>query len=309
MSTKVDRAAGAASVLRRGWKHHHLLFSCLGAAAVTLGVVRMSATPANEGTSASAIRNLSTAATGKSELPAAAGAIEGELAIHFCKLLLSDAQRSLSRVDTMQAVFHKRERIDGELQELNIMDMKARRQPAAVYMLFRQPDEGREIIWRADADDAKMLVHPGGWRRKLVPLLRIDPTGEQAMQYSRRPIGDASIWSFTEQLLLMVEKDLAADQSVRVTLSPNEKLGDRPCYCFRFAHDEPSTPFAHASLFIDRASSIPLAIERFNWPAQGSEQTEPVLEESYVYNELTLGAPLTDLDFSVDNPAYLYNGR
>src|SRR5262249_36277539 len=134
--------------------------------------------------------------------------LAGAAASRFCILLLEEAERRLAGVSDFSAKFYKRERVNGELGDLNIMDLKVRRAPLSVYMKWNEPYAGREIIWQEGANEGQILVHAGGWQRKIVPLLRLDPLGERAMEYNRRPVTQIGIWNFNRRLLDNLRVDL-----------------------------------------------------------------------------------------------------
>lgn len=237
-------------------------------------------------------------------------AMQSHTAIHFCDLLLTDAQRTLAKIRSMQAQLHKRERIDGTLQELNVIDLKVRLEPHAVYMRWHQPDSGREAIWRQGHDDGVVLVHPGGWRKKLVPLVKVDPLGEQARQISRQPIHTAGLWTFQDHVADFVREQRARGADVTTTVRPGVTIGGRECYAFRFESLRPggSVDFVHVLLFIDRERHLPIALEHYVSPP-GDAAAEPILEESYVFHQVVLDPDLGDIDFDPANPSYEYSKR
>lgn len=234
--------------------------------------------------------------------------LAGSAASRFCILLLEDAERKLTGVSDFRATFYKRERVDGELGETNIMDLKVRRQPLSVYMRWREPFEGREIIWQEDAHDGQIVVHAGGWQRKIVPLLKLDPLGERAMEYNRRPVTQIGIWNFNRRLLDNLRVDLEQPE-VKVWMTQDMKVGGRDAYCFRVVHaDQPQRPVYHKMLmYIDQLLGIPVACELYGWPA--TQADDPPLEESYAFNDLELGAGLGDIDFDIANPEYDFRRR
>jgi len=230
--------------------------------------------------------------------------LQGDAAVEFCRLLLKSSGQRLAKVDDVTAVFQKLERIDGELQELNVMDLKVRREPLGIYLRWHEPYAGREIVWQQGRDDEQVLVHAGGWRRKIVPLLRVDPNSEQAREYSRRPVTQIGLWNFNRRMLSYVEEG-CKNPDVEVTMTQNVKLTDRACYQFTFVHPRPfdSLEFHRVNIYIDKSLGMPVGCELFAFPTADAPE-EPILEESYAFGHLQLGIGLSDIDFSITNPEY-----
>jgi Protein of unknown function (DUF1571) len=222
-----------------------------------------------------------------------------DAATRFCALLLAEADRKLAGVDTIHAVFYKRERIDGQLQENNVMDLKVRRSPKSVYLRWQKPNEGREVTWREDAHDGQIVVRVGGWRRKLVPLLKVDPLSERAMQYSRRPVTSIGLWNFNARLRQFVEEDVARG-SWRTQLREDTSLLERPCYCFTFLAAAGGVRPQHQRvvIYVDKVLGLPVACELYGWPTPKAPELAP-LEESYAFSNLELNRPVSDRDFDL----------
>ena len=232
--------------------------------------------------------------------------LTGDAASRFCLLMLEDAQRTLANVDDVSATFHKMERIEGVVQELNVMDLKVRRAPLSVYMKWQSPHEGREIIWQENAHEGQIVVHAGGWRRKLVPILKIDPYGERAMEYNRRPVTQVGLWNFNARLLENLRQDLTRP-TVQVWMTQDRQIGSRHCYCFHVQHPEPADGLEYHKMlaYIDKDLGLAVACELYGWPLTDAPEGLP-LEESYAFCDVRLNPGLSDLDFDPANPAYEY---
>jgi hypothetical protein len=238
--------------------------------------------------------------------PLPAATADGSAAKDHCRALLQAAAEKLKQVETFTAVLRKRERIGETLQELNVANVKVRRSPLAVYMRWREPEQGREVLWREDAHDQQMLVHPGGWRGKLVPLVKLDPKGEKALQYSRRPVTAMGLWSLQERLAEFVSDQLSHADVVAQS-SDNAKLDNRECFLFRFTHTSPTkqATFREATIYIDKQLGLPVGFELYGWP-KGGEADQNRLEESYAFTALVLNPPLAAAEFEAENPDYRF---
>ncbi len=225
--------------------------------------------------------------------------------LDHCLRLLLAADDFLDRTECIRATFHKRERLGGRLEEQNVMLLKVRREPMAVYMRWQQPDPGREAIWQANADDAQILVHPGGWKRKFAPLVKVDPYGARAAEGGRRPIDTSGPWHFSDRLITIVKAQ--KPDAVDVTLDEHPLYASQ---CHRFTLLRTSTEggdFHKAVIYIEKDRLLPIGFDMYSPPAEDS--TTPVLEESYAYANLELDPSIEEIEFSTTNPKYQYHGR
>jgi hypothetical protein len=229
-----------------------------------------------------------------------------ESSLDQCVRLVSAADELLDQTPAVQAVFHKRERLGGRLEEQNVMLLKVRREPMSVYMRWHAPDAGREALWQENANEGQILVHPGGWKRKFVPMIKVDPYGARAAEGGRRPINTSGPWHFCGRLLDLLREQQAAGTPVHVT-EDAVALHGIPCRRFTLVRAAGNTPgeFHKANIYIEQDRLIPIGFELYSTPLEGV----PVLEESYAFQNLELDAPLADIDFSSQNPKYEYGAR
>jgi hypothetical protein len=223
----------------------------------------------------------------------------------LCIAMLRKAEQILATVETIQAVFHKQEYLRGQLQELNIFDLKQRRSPLSVYMRWQQPTEGQEALWQDQARQGNIMVHLGGWRGKVVPTLQISPQSPRALENSRRPIQSIGLWNFNQTLLEFVTGDATASD-VQADMADDAEMAGRRCYCFRFVHPQRREPgvFQKVLVYIDKQLALPIGMEHYVWPEEAT--AEPRLDERYAYYDLRIDPPLTDLDFDPANPSYRF---
>ncbi len=236
--------------------------------------------------------------------------VEGATAVAECRRLLVGAKRKLESVAMMSAVFQKQERIGEKLQPLNVMDLKVRRTPLSIYMKWQQPDAGQQILWKDGAHDGKILVSPAGWKRKIMPVAKIDPHGDMAMNVSRRPVTNLGIWNFTDRMIALVDEELTRDPAVRVAMSEGHEISGRSCRKFSFEHATPSAivPFQNVTIYLDDVLEVPVACEHHRWSTENGKPA-PRLEESYLFRDLVLDVSLTDDDFDHRNPALQFGAK
>lgn len=230
--------------------------------------------------------------------------LDGTAAVAELRRVLLDAQAKLESVPLMSAVFQKQERIGDKLQPVNVMELKVRRTPLTVYMKWHEPETGQQIMWQDGLHDNKILVSPAGWKRKVMPLVKIEPTSDMAMAVSKRPVMNAGIWTFTERLMSLIDEELLRDPAVKITMTDGVAISGRACRQFKFEHAAPSSivQFQNFTIFFDDVLGVPVACEHHRWVVDGPAP-KAQLEESYLFRDLTLNAPLTDADFDHQNPA------
>lgn len=196
--------------------------------------------------------------------------------------------------------FAKRERVDGELGDYQIMLLKVMHQPFSVYMAFQKPYPGREVVYVDGQNNGKLTVLESGFAR-LVGKLSLDPTGTKAMSGQRHPITDVGIRNLTTKLTKMWGAEMQFAEC-DVTTKPGTKVEGRMATMVQVVHPVPRQNFKfHAArLFFDEDLKIPVHFDAYSWPAQ--EGGEPQLEESYTYaKNLKVNTNLTARDFDAYN--------
>ncbi|HWA99105.1 MAG TPA: DUF1571 domain-containing protein [Pirellulales bacterium] len=235
---------------------------------------------------------------------ASSDAGESAARLDHCLRLLVAADELLSQTQTVQATFHKRERLGGVLEEQNVIDLRVRREPMAVYMRWQRPDEGREAIWRADANDGQIVVHPGGWKGRWVPVVKVDPFGARAASGSRRPINTSGPWHFNGRLIALVQSMQQSPAGTRV-VNDQATLHGEPCERYTLVRSEPGSghEMHKAVIWIEQDRLLPIGFDLYGWPAEGA--TEPPLEESYAFMHLNLNPTLDDSAFTAHKRSVL----
>lgn len=205
----------------------------------------------------------------------------------------------------------KRERIDGELQDYQFLQMKVRcehvsdenvAQPMAVFMRYLAPGnlEDRRVLYMDGQRNGQMLVRKGG--RVLRSLtVHINPNSNAARRESKYPVTEVGFDRIVARLIELAQNDIAHDpqaENTNVSYLRNAKIGKRTCTHIKVDHpmSAEGLEFHQASLFIDNELQVPTRLVVHGWPA--SEGEEPPLLEEYTYTDLQLNVGLTDADFS-----------
>lgn len=224
----------------------------------------------------------------------------------------SALQRFRAEVHDYRCKLVKRERLNGSLMEESVMQLKVihLRQPndpsashLGVYLGFEQPAKarGREVIWRSDRNQGKLIAHEGGMLNVL--RVQLDPLSTLAMLGNKYPITQIGLERLLQKLIEKGERDRELGPC-QVRMVSGESIGGRPCQLIQVTHPErkPEYDFHVAQIFIDEERQLPLRYAAFDWPV--GESTEKPLLEEYTYLDLELNVQLSDSDFDPDNDSY-----
>jgi outer membrane lipoprotein-sorting protein len=208
---------------------------------------------------------------------------------------LSQAEQTLTKVDNYTAIFHRVERVEGELIPEEVTFLKFKK-PFKVYMKWLTPSKGQETLYIQGANHDKIRAHGGGIAS--IITVNLEPTGTKAMKNSRHPITEAGLQNLVQIIAINVrralkEKELVSKdhgektvygrktRELEGTLSKDRRKG---YYCYRCIVD------------VDSETRMPIKTQIFDWDNQ--------LIESYGYEELKLNPGLADKDFEAENPEY-----
>jgi hypothetical protein len=208
--------------------------------------------------------------------------------------LLDAAARTYQQVQTYSCLFIKQEQIRGRLQPVNVMAMKVRTQPFAVYFQWLAPAniKGQEACYVAGRNPDVMRVHATGVRG-LAGFVSLEPTDPRVMENSRHTIKEAGIGNLITRYGERWKQEKQAGKTV-------VKIGEydydsHKCWRVEMVHPDPSAMqyYAYRSVvYFDKQSGLPIRVENYDWPQRGG-----ALFESYSYAKLQLNVRLTDADF------------
>lgn len=202
----------------------------------------------------------------------------------------------------------KRERVNGNLGDVQYIFVKVRHQPFSVYLNFLGPDavKGQEVIWVEGQNDGCMLAHAGSGVRAMMGTVALKPDSMIAMEGQRYPITEIGVKNLTGKLIEVAEHDSHFGEC-EVNFFPGSKVNGRPCTCIQVVHPVPRRNFRYhmARVFIDDGMKIPVRFEAYEWAENAGDP--PLLVEEYTYMNVKLNNGFTDLDFDVKNTAYKFS--
>jgi hypothetical protein len=221
--------------------------------------------------------------------------------------VLLAAEERLSAVPGYTATLRKQERLKGKLGPEFEVELKVRHEPFAVYMRFIEPETGKEVVYAKGRYDDHLIAHAGGVARALVPRLKVKPDSALALAGNRHPITDCGVLNLTRKLIRYRRWDLEDDDAGTILDRVTDGSGEtflRSIHTHTVPH--PDRPFAYVEVLYDPETKLPVSFAGHDWPDTPGDETPP-LGERYVYEDMNLAAPLTDLDFDPANPAYEFH--
>jgi Protein of unknown function (DUF1571) len=227
-------------------------------------------------------------------------------------ILLEQGRRRLADVPDYTCTFYKQERIGSELSDGQFMELKMRHKPFSVYMKWLNGEKGRELLYVDGEQDGKMIVHPGGWKARLVPAIKLEPDSSLAMAESRHPVTMVGLIKLCDEIIMRRKTEIEHKCPVRCLFIENETANERPCYCFVsvYLDRKTSEEYRKSIQYIDRELLLPICVKNFTWPegkqtfASESALDEATLVEHYAYSELQLNQQLANDDFDRTNKSY-----
>jgi hypothetical protein len=220
------------------------------------------------------------------------------------------AERMLSdlrHIADYSCVMTKREWVEDRMTPRQTIFMKVRHEPFSVYMRFLEPSNvrGQEVIYVEGRNDGNMLAHTTGLKHKLLGTVKLNPTGDLAMEGNRYPITMAGLLNLVERLDDVGHKDMHHGECV--VQNGHSATEQGPCHWIDVAHPvrRPYFLYQSARIYIDDKLNLPVRFEAYDWPEQGDEN--PRLVEEYTYSKFSFDNGFTDRDFDPANPEYAFS--
>lgn len=204
------------------------------------------------------------------------------------------SRKTVRNVRDYTAHFLKKELV-GNRYITHSMDMKFRQQPFSVYLRFREPHDGRQVLYVNGANNGQILVQEAGIKA-LAGTIPINPTDPLAMSENRHPITEIGIANMLEAVIQQWESDGRYGE-INVEYFPKAKLGDFPVRVIRTTHPTRRRQFKFhmTQLYLDDQTLFPVRVEQFDWPQQAGTPAPQV--ELYMYSKVNTNLGLSDQDF------------
>lgn len=241
--------------------------------------------------------------------------MKGRPALELKLSMLEQGRARLEKIGDYTATFIKQERIDGsDLQDVHTIHMKVRHEPFSVYMKWLVGPVGQEVLYVNGQHDNRMLVKKGGRMGKLLPVVKLDPTGTLAMAESRHPVTDAGLLTLTVQIVKYSTRDVELQEGITCRMIRTQ-IHNRRCHCFfvDYASTQVDPLYRKSITYIDEELSIPIYIKNFAWPSESgsaaageSQNPDEDLIEYYAYTDIQFDRRLAESEFDHSNKQYSF---
>lgn len=217
------------------------------------------------------------------------------------------AKTALSKVETLadyEGTLTKRELI-GNTLTTQMMQIRVRQKPFAVYLKYAAPNEGREVLYDTSQDSAQLLVHEGSGIKSLAGTLALPINDPRVMAEARYPVSDLGLKRLVALMIEQWELESKFGE-IEVKYYPNAKMGRIECETLEVTHPRPRRQFKYhqSRLFMEKASGLPLRVQNYGFPSQTG--VEPPLVEDYAYTGMKTNIGLKPIDFSRTNQNYRF---
>ncbi len=244
--------------------------------------------------------------------------LHGREALECDLKLLHEGLRLLKQTSDYTGTFYKHERINGVLDHGSLIEVKSRHKPLSLYLKWLEGDAGRELLFVEGQHDNEMLVRLGGIRGRLLPVLKIDPDGEQAREKIRHHVSHVSLLKMARTVVAFREQDLNRLPNMTCELIVKPAGDDAGCLLCVTEYESPSVcaEYRKTIHLLDPGTLLPVTIKTYGWPLgesalklTGEALDAETLLEHYSYSQLRFNQQLADKDFDRNNPDYNLHRR
>jgi len=192
---------------------------------------------------------------------------------------------------------HKRERIDGKLNDAEEIEVSFRDKPHSVFMHWVK-GAGRAVsaLYVEGENGGKMLIRPNGLGGRLVKVAERDPDGKEARQSGRYTLKEFGLKKATLRAIA-TWKAAKDDDALHVEFAGEEKLkqgGNRPCWVLkRTKYKKPGN---------DGVADTTLYFDKETWLQVGSvlRGKDGQLIGEYFFKDIELNPKFKDKQFQRD---------
>lgn len=231
-----------------------------------------------------------------------------QAAVDLCE---SYHQELVGNITDYQAILVKRERINGKLNDQQVMQIKVRHEtkedngktiPFSVHIQFLHPEsmKGREVVYLAGRNNGQLTVRENrpGLVGRIVPTLMLNPNGILAMQGNRYPVTEIGFELLLRRMISVARKEMKLE-NCQVQFRKDAKVNGRRCNVIEVVHPERDDRLRYhrCRIYLDDERKCPIRFEAYDWPE--SKGAEPPLLEQYTYLEVKTNIGLTAADFQL----------
>ncbi len=213
--------------------------------------------------------------------------------------LLAEARKSFDAVRDYTCLLIKRERSDGKMGPANVMQMKLRKEPFSVGLIWQEPQNqaGQEAYFVRGKNDNKLRVKGAG-ALALFGFVTLDPSDPRVKASSKHPITEAGIGN----LIARYEQAWQQERKWGLSKVHVSEYDYNKRRCLRVETTHPLKPddrflYYRTVLYFDKDSKLPIRVECYDWPTAPSD-VKGVLAEVVSFAHLKLNVGLDDATFN-----------
>jgi hypothetical protein len=212
--------------------------------------------------------------------------------------LISEAQTSFARVRDYTGTLVREERVGGQLQPEQYIDIRVRQQPYSVALKWTSPKHlaGQEAIYVTGKNNDEIRAKGTGIL-SLAGYVSLATNDARVMRNSRHSITETGIGNLLKILSRSyeLERSLPAGQ-VNVTFA-KYAFQKRECTRMEVTHQTFNAQlYCHRCVvYFDKEYKVPVRVEVYDWPTSAHPKGE--LLECYSYVNLKFNVGLTNAAF------------
>jgi len=240
--------------------------------------------------------------------------LEGRAALLMNLKLLETGYVRLGKTPSYTATFFKQERLGDELGDGQVIEVKLRHAPFSVYMRWMVGDRGREVLYIDGENNGDMIAHPGGWKGRMLPAIKLNPRGSIAMSESRHPVTHIGLRELARHGIEICKHNLKHVDTLSCFLLAHQAFDNRPCYLVVLEHSSrtASPEYRKLVVYIDHKLSVPVAVRNYGWSKDtqsdltAEQLDQATLIENYAYSDIQIRPRLAAVDFDQNNKSYKF---
>ena len=212
---------------------------------------------------------------------------------------LNEARRSYAVVKDYSCTLMSRERVRGDLLDVNVIQMKVKTQPFSIHMRWLDPKKsaGQEVAFVVGKHNNKMRVKSNVLGGKVIGFMSIDPQDPRVTDHSRHTILEAGIGNMIESTHRMWTSERTLGKAL--SKSTDYLCNQKECHRVELTRTErnPASYCFRTVVYLEKQSKLPIRLENYDWPRQGGP-AEGDLLEMFSYVNLQFNTGLKDEDFA-----------
>jgi hypothetical protein len=198
-------------------------------------------------------------------------------------------------VRTYQVTMQKQERLQGRLQNKEIIEVAFREQPYSVAMHWLEgARKADRVAYVAGENDGMMLAHPTGVAGKFVKSVKRKVDSEEARESGRYTLDQFGFKNSLKRILTSMQ-EAKKKQQLRLEFAGEAKVlesDQRICFKLKRAYAQPEADGTEElTIYVDRENFLPLGIVVKGKvdPTTGNRE----LFGEYFFRDIRLNAPLS----------------